>query len=124
MRKARDFWATFDPATVDDFTAAMFGPQSAYVRMVLGYWDMAASLVENGAIDRKMFQDSTGEYLVVFTKIEPILPAIREKWNNANFLKHLESLTMSLPDARRQIDTMKERIKYMIAARKAAANAG
>lgn len=121
MRKARDFWATFDPQTFEEFTATMFGPHSAYVRMVLGYWDMAASLVENGAIDRKMFQDSTSEYLVVFSKMESILPTIRGQWGNPNFLKHLENLTMSLPDARQQIDTMKERMKYMIAARKAAA---
>jgi hypothetical protein len=123
MRKARDFWATFDPQTIEDFMGAVFGPQSGYVRMVLGYWDMAASLVENGGIDRKMFQDSTGEYIVVFTKIEPLLPAIRAQWNNPNFLKHLENFTMSLPDARQQLDTMKERLRYMMAARKAA-NAG
>jgi len=123
MRKARDFWAMFDPQTLEEFTAAMFGPQSGYVRMVLGYWDMAASLVENGAIDRKMFQDATGEYLVVYTKMEPIIPALRAQWGNPNFLKHLESLTMSLPDARQQIDAMKERMKYMMAARKAASGA-
>jgi hypothetical protein len=121
MRKARDFWAFFDPETVDDFTTAMMGPDSGHLRMVLGYWEMAASLVENGAIDRKMFQDASAEYLVVYAKIEPLLPALREKFNNPNMAKHLQSLALSLPDARAQIDAMGARIKGMLAARKAAA---
>jgi len=121
MRKARDFWVMFDPETADDFGAAMMGPDSGYIRMVLGYWEMAASLVENGAIDRKMFQDSTGEYLVVFAKIERLLPGLREKFNNPGLAGHLERLALSLPDARQQIDAMRARIKGVIAARKAAA---
>ncbi len=102
---------------------AMMGPDSGYIRMVLGYWDMAASLVENGAIDRKMFQDSTQEYLVVFAKVEPLLPALREKFSNPKMAAHLESLAMSLPDARQQLDAISARIKGVIAARRAAATA-
>jgi hypothetical protein len=120
LRKAREFWATFNPQTEQEFAAAMFGPEGAYIRMVLGYWDMAASLVENGAIDRKMFQDSTSEYLMVYTKIEALLPQLREKFANPGFLAHLEKLTFSLPDARSQIDSMAARIKGMMAARAAA----
>jgi hypothetical protein len=123
MRKARDFWVLFNPETVEDFMGAMMGPNSGYIRMVLGYWDMAASLVENGAIDRKMFQDATSEYLVVFAKIEPLLPGLREKFNNPNMAAHLENLAMSLPDARQKIDAVGARIKGLIAARKAAAAA-
>jgi hypothetical protein len=124
MRKARDWWVGFDPQTVDEFSAAMMGPQSGYIRMVIGYWEMAASLVENGAIDRKMFQDSTAEYVVVFAKIEPLLPALRERFSNPGLAKHLQSLALSLPDARKQIDATAARIRSVAAARKAAASAG
>ena len=123
MRKARDYWVMFDPQTVEDFMGAMMSADGGYLRMVLGYWDMAASLVENGAIDRKMFQDSTAEYIVVFSKLEPLLPALREKFNNPRMAANLESLAMSLPDARQTIDAVGARIKGMIAARKAAAAA-
>jgi hypothetical protein len=34
--------------------------------MVISCWDMAASLVLNGAIDEKMFNDADGEHLVIF----------------------------------------------------------
>jgi hypothetical protein len=123
MRKARDFWVGFQPETAEEFLAAMMGPNSGYVRMVLGYWEMAASLVENGAIDRKMFQDSTGEYLVVYAKLEPVLPALRAKMGNPNMSIHLERLALSLPNARQEIDAVAARIKGMLAGRKAAAAA-
>ena len=41
--------------------------------MVVGYWDMAASLVVFEAIDQKMFSASSGELLGVFAKVEPFL---------------------------------------------------
>src|SRR4051812_15213921 len=77
MRKARDFFVTFDPKSVEELMAVMMTPEGAYVRMVISYWDMAASLVLNGAIDSKMFQDANGEYIGVFAKMEPFLPAMR-----------------------------------------------
>jgi hypothetical protein len=123
MRKARNYWVMFDPETIEDFMGAMMGPDSGYIRMVIGYWEMAASLVENNAIDRKMFQDSTSEYLVVFAKLEPLLPALRQKFDNPRMGMSLEHLALSLPDARQQIDAVRARIKGMIAARKAAATA-
>jgi len=123
MRKARDFWVTFDPQTADEFMAAMMSPQGAYVRQVVGYWEMACSLVENGAIDRKMFQDATSEYLVVYAKIETLLPALREKFNSPTMGAQLQKVALSLPDARTQIDAVAARIKGMIAARKAVATA-
>ena len=75
MRKARDwYFRDFNPQSVADFTAAMFGEHSGHLRMVVSYWDMAAGLVNNGAIDLQMFNDCNGEHLGVFAKIEPILP--------------------------------------------------
>jgi hypothetical protein len=39
MRKARDwFFREFNPETVADFNAAMFSPNSGYLRMVISYW--------------------------------------------------------------------------------------
>ncbi len=123
MRKAREFWASFDPQSFDEYMGVMFGPNGGYIRMVLSYWDMAASLVENGAIDRKMFYDANQEFLMVFSKMEPILGDIRAKFGNPGFLEQFEKLTMGLPDARTQIDTMKMRIRSMIEARAAAQQA-
>src|SRR5450432_2513858 len=85
MRKARDFFVTFGPHSFDELVAGMFGPQGGYVRMVISYWDLAASLVNNGAIDEKMFRDANGEYVLVFAKLEPFLPQLREMFGNPGF---------------------------------------
>jgi hypothetical protein len=121
MRKARDFFATFNPKTIEDVMGVMMTPQGAYVRMVVGYWDMAASLVLNGAIDSKMFLDANGEFIVVFAKIEPFLPQLRQILPNPDFLKSLETLTLSIPDARKRIDKVLEFFRNMVAQRNAAA---
>ena len=51
LRDARD-WVirSFNPGSPEDYTAALASEDSAKVRMVFGYWDMAASFVVHGAI--------------------------------------------------------------------------
>src|SRR5205823_4392146 len=97
MREARNFFITFDPRSADDYLTAMMGPHSGYIRMVASYWDMAASLVVNGAIDAAMFEDSAGEHLLVFGKIEPFLPQLREKIGNTDAFRSLEKVCISAP---------------------------
>jgi hypothetical protein len=120
-RKARDFIIGFEPKSVQDIQAVLAGPQSGYLRGVISYWDMACSLVENGAIDRKMFLDASGgEMIIVFGKLEPFLEQMREMFQNPNFAIHLERVVMSIPNARQQIDGLLARIRAMLASRGAA----
>ena len=122
MREARSFWLTFNPETLEELTAGMSGPNGAYVRMVTSYWEMACSLVVNGAIDEKMFNDANGEHLVVFGKLEPVMAKFREAMGDPNVWKNLETVALGAPDARTRIDGIRTRIKAMLAARAAAAN--
>ncbi len=52
----REAWAwflvEFNPESFADLLALVGGERNAAFRMVLGYWDMAASLVTTRAIDR------------------------------------------------------------------------
>ena len=123
LRKARDFFLSFEPETAEEFIGAMFGPQGGYVRMVVSYWDMACSFVEHGAIDPAMFDDANGEYRVVLAKLAPLMTAIREKLGNPNFAIHLERFAYARPDGRAQVEATGVRIKGMLAARRAAAAA-
>ena len=66
MREARQWVIGFTPDSADDLVAVMRGPDSASFRMVATYWDMAASLVLNGAIDEQMFTDANAEHVAVF----------------------------------------------------------
>jgi hypothetical protein len=124
MRKARDFFFSFDPKSFDELMAQLLGPQGAYFRMVVSYWDMAASFVENGAIDRKMFIEANGgEFLIVFGKIEPFMAQLRETFQNPEFAASLEKLIHSIPDYRGRVDRTIALIRQILAMRAAAAKA-
>ena len=82
-------------------------PASAYFRTVTSYWDMASSLVLNGAIDEKMFLDANGEHIFVFAKIQPFLAEIRQIFNEPEYLIHLETLAMKIPNIETKIENRK-----------------
>jgi hypothetical protein len=119
MREARSWFATsFHPSSADDIVRILLDPpQSASFRMVTSYWDMAASLVLNGAIDEQMFTDANGEHLVVFAKVEPFLSEFRTKRGNFTYLTSLERLVMKTPDAKERLAAIRERFRAMAAAR-------
>jgi hypothetical protein len=75
MRKARDwFFRDFNPQTLADFNGAMFSDHSGHVRMVISYWDMAAALVNDGAIRPELFSDCNREHLAVFGRLSCFYP--------------------------------------------------
>src|ERR1700685_2710530 len=98
MRKARDwYFREFNPQSITDFNNAMFGEHSGYLRMVVSYWDMAAALVNEGAISLELFNHSNGEHIGVFSKYEPLLGEIRSSYG-AQFGANLEKLIDATPD--------------------------
>ena len=112
MREARSWIIGFFPETVQDVLKVMIDVEtSAYYRMVVSYWDMAASFVNHGAIDEEMFNDSAGEHIVVFSKIEPFLSELREMTGNPNMLGNLEKLIMRQPDAKAKLAKSRETMK-------------
>jgi len=126
MREARNWFFSFNPTTTAEYMEAMMSEHSGYVRMVISYWDMAASLVNNGAIDEQMFNDANGEHLFVFAKIEPILAELRQQWNQPEMLKHYETLVRRIPNNEQILAGIRERIKMiqgMMAERAAKAQA-
>lgn len=122
MREARNWMLSFFPESAGDVMQAIMNPDtSAFYRMVISYWDMAASLVNHDAIDREMFNDAGGEHFVVFAKIEPFLPELKEIMGNPNFLKNLETLIMSEPSAKERLAKSREMMQRVRDARQAAA---
>jgi hypothetical protein len=113
MREARNWFFSFNPTTTAEYMEAMMSERSGYVRMVISYWDMAASLVNNGAIDEQMFNDANGEHLFIFAKIEPILAELRQQWNQPEMLKHFETLVRRVPNNEQILAGIRERIKMI-----------
>ena len=115
MREARAWFFTFNPKGKEDFIDVLTGDKSGLYRMVISYWDMACSLVNNGAIDPQMFNDANGEHIFVYAKLEPFLPALREEMGNPNFLAHLEKTVKECPDYEAKLATIRERMSKLIA---------
>ncbi len=123
MREARNWFFSFNPANVQDFVDVMTSDKSPYFRMVVSYWDMAASLVNHGAIDEQMFQDANGEHLFVYSKIEPFLAQLRTTFGMPEYLEHLEKVVRRIPDFEARLASMRERMKQFAALREGKASA-
>jgi len=99
LRRARDWFATqFFPASVEDVLAAWTGRDSARYRMVATYWEMAATLVNHGAIPEAMFHDANTEHVAVWLKLQPYLEGVRERAKYPSYLSQLERLMTRMPD--------------------------
>lgn len=124
MRKARNWWAgSFWPQNADEYTiiATNFSaPENAWLRQVLGYWDMAASLVLRGALNEDLFFDCGGEMWFAFSKVSPFLKEIRTKTNSPKLLVHVEELAKRTKQGRERLKIMEARAE---AQRKALAGA-
>jgi hypothetical protein len=111
MRKARDwYFRDFNPQSIADFNTAIFGDHSGHLRMVVSYWDMGAALVNNGAISLELFNDSNGEHVSVFSKVEPLLGEIRAAYG-PHFATNLEKLIDATPDGRKRTAATREQMK-------------
>jgi len=115
MREARNWFFMFNPKNTEDFMEVLTSDKSGLYRMVISYWDMACSFVNNGAIDAQMFNDANGEHLFVYAKMEPFIPALREVMGAPQFLAHLEKTVKALPDAEARLATIRQRIEQVIA---------
>jgi hypothetical protein len=111
MRKARDwYFREFNPQSFADFNNVIFGDHSGHLRMVVTYWDMAAALVNHGAISLDFFNDCNGEHIGVFSKIEPLLGEIRVAYG-PQFAVSLEKLIDASPDGRKRSAEGREQMK-------------
>ena len=113
MRAARAwFFSEFAPKSAMDIIAIYRGGQeaSANFRMVVSYWDTAASLVLNGGIDEKMFLDANTEHIFIYAKVQPYLAEIRQMFNEQDYLLHLETLVMKIPDVETKLENRRRLI--------------
>ena len=112
MREARNwYFREFNPASVDEMMQTLMGPHSGHFRMVTSYWDMAAAMVLNGAIDEKMFNDTNGEQLGVFMKLQPFLADYRAKLGNPGVFASLEKVVLNRPGAIEMMNALRERLR-------------
>jgi hypothetical protein len=111
MREARNWFFTFNPTSVQDIIETLLSEQSGHYRMVISYWEMAAAMVNNGAIDEQLFTETNGEHIFVYSKIAHLIPEIRALFGSDDFLRNLETLVKRIPEHEEKIGAMRERMK-------------
>ncbi len=114
MRKARNWFFTFNPSSADEIMQTMMDPDvGPYLRMVTSYWDMAAAMVNHGAIDADLFNETAGEHIMVFAKIEPFLSELREMFESPEAFRHLEKVIMDAPNGAERLKKTQAWLKQL-----------
>ena len=116
MRKARNWFGTFDPQSVDELISTVTASgtdANRYFRMVTSYWDMAVALVLNGAVNEQLFLDTQGELFFIFAKLAPHLEAYREKLQNPDAMKRIEAFINKSDENKRRLRALTERTARM-----------
>jgi hypothetical protein len=124
MRKARNWFTTeFWPQSADDIikvAQAFPSQENAWMRQVGGYWDMAASLVLQGALHEELFLQPgiSGEMFFIFAKVYPFLKEVRQKLNSPEAFINIEKVATGSKTGRKRLARL---LTVMEQRRKAAA---
>jgi hypothetical protein len=93
MRAARTWYATtFRPKSMEDFAqlAAPGTPENANMRQVASYFEMVASFITSGVLNKDLYFQSGGELLLTYLRLRPILSDLRAAWSNPDAFRNLE----------------------------------
>ncbi len=128
MRKAREFmmgqfWPT-DYSEVKALIGAFGTEHNAYARQVTGYWEMAAAMVLDGAINEELFFKSNGEPYFLYAKLKPFIAAVRKEFNAPDFMLNVEKLANKTPQAKERVKRIETNLKARAEELRAAAKAG
>jgi len=126
MRQARawvigEFW----PATSEEYFAVASNPadpHNAFVRQVVGYWEMAAALVLHGAVSAELFVDCNAEGFFLLAKFAHILDDIRER--SPMFLQKTSEMIKRFTTAASKYEAVQKNVEALRAARQKQQPAG
>jgi hypothetical protein len=98
LRKAREwFIKNFHASTMEEFQklCPLNSEENAFYRMVVSYWDMAASFVASGVLHEGLFTQNSRELLLVWERIHDIRTGVaqdlqerkqlRTRWSRIGF---------------------------------------
>jgi len=95
LREARVwFVANFKPKTLAE-VQELCPPGSennARMRMVVSYWDMAASFIIAGVLNPELFFVNNREMLVVWVRVRHVLPEMRAAFKEPTLWENLEAV--------------------------------
>jgi len=114
LRRARQFVGSeFWPKNADDIVALIndFGSQkNAWYRQATTYWEMAASLVLQGVLNRELFLEWASELFFIYAKFAPHLKELRGKAGTPRAFWNIEKLIEGSPVAQERLAAMQKRL--------------
>ena len=119
MRKARNWWAgEFFPQNADDFLKvawAMGTQENAWLRQVSGYWGMVSSFVNSKVLNEELFlaPGFSSELFLIYAKIHPFMTELRQKLNDAQAFKDVETAVTRTQWGRDRLEFMIKRTATM-----------
>jgi hypothetical protein len=119
LREARQWFSSeFRPQTFDDVKALLMPdhPRNTAFRMVISYWDMAASFAVRGPLDAELLLESAGELMGVWALIQPFIADLRQLVQLPEFLHNLEEVIGRVEWGPRRVKWIQERIAAQQAA--------
>src|SRR5215472_5082260 len=93
LREARDWFGNSFRVTTPEEMMKLCPPgskENTFMRMVVGYWEMVASIVNRNQIDPDFYFENSGEEWMVWERVKPILPAWRTMFKNPHVFSNLE----------------------------------
>lgn len=93
LREARRwFFANLHASSLEEFDQLCppGSTENESFRMVASYWEMAASFVTSGVLQKDVFFESGRELLVVWERLKDVIPAARSRAGDAAWFKNLE----------------------------------
>ena len=126
IRQAREWCLqNFFPETMEDLQrlAPPDSQESAFMRMVVSYWDQACLLLNYGLLHEELFFLTGGEFFQVWVRIEPVVGAMRQGFRNPHMFSNLEKAAQRYKkwSERRAPGSLEAFRQYMQQSRKAAA---
>ncbi len=93
LRAARAWFAqSFKCTTMEEFRklCPQDTPENAYVRQLTTYWEMVASFLNAGVLNKDLFYKSGMELLFTFERIRPLVAEFRQSRNNPSAYGEME----------------------------------
>ena len=93
LRAARNwFVGNFEVQTLEDLNrlAPVGGEENAYLRMVASYWEMVCGVFHYGLLHEDFFFENTGEQYLVWERLKPVVPVLRQQFSLPTMFQQLE----------------------------------
>ena len=105
LRQARDwFFKNFHANNLEELSkiCPLGSPEHAFFRMMSSYWEMAASFVTSGVLQRELFMQNSRELLFVWIRMSDVAPAMREAQKNPEIARNIETLANAMIEQEKQ----------------------